>query len=104
MPTTPRPAKRVRIEIPDSATTYASAQSVLITPPTFRYRPQTDVNSITNAENVEPVLNTVLNAPDSPLRTFTVPEALSVLAEGISETVDLSATPIWSPPRLSLPP
>jgi hypothetical protein len=100
MPTTPRPAKRVRIEIPDSASTHASAQ----TPFTLSYGLQTAVNSTTYSNNVEPVLNTVLNAQDSPSRTFVVPEGILVLAEGISETGDSLISPIWSPPRLSSPP
>ena len=73
MPTTPRPTKRVRLEIPNSTSTHASAQSVMTTPLTLLYRTQTPentVNSTTNIESLEAVLDIGLDAPKLPLPTF----------------------------------
>jgi hypothetical protein len=100
MPTTPCPAKRVRIEIPDSASIHASAQTLF----TLGYRLQTAVNSTTYSNNIELVFNTVFNIQDSPSRIFVVPEGILVLAEGISETGDLLISPVWSLPCLLLLP
>jgi hypothetical protein len=95
IPTTPRPAKRVRLEIPDSTSIHGTAQSIMTTPLTLLYRAQASenaVNSTTDMEGTEAVSDMVLDAPESPSPAFRIPTSLPGMI------FPLSLSPIQSQP------
>ena len=92
-PVTPRPAKRIRLEIPDSASTSISEQN---TPFSLRIRPQNSESPLTLRNQLQGSENTASPILDSPRPVFQAPP----LIPGVEYPM---TSPIREQPQPSLP-